>query len=111
MQTSKYVCSRAAIFVEGAKITLPIHAIDHATRLLNGWNGVRPMALKLCVACSTNECGGIATASKPMLLLPARKARRPKRYLFDDGVWDNGWPGISAHTRCIRELCVEPGVR
>ena len=85
MQTSKYVGSRAAIFVESAKITLPIHAIDHATLLLNGWNGVRPMALKLCAACSTNECGGITTASKPMLLLPARKARRPKRHLFDDG--------------------------
>jgi len=107
MQTLEYVCCRAAIFVQGAKITLPVCAISHATLPLNGWNGIWPPALKLCTTCSTDERGSIATASKPVLLLPTRETRRPKSYFLNNRVWNDGRFGISSDSCCIRKLCVE----
>jgi hypothetical protein len=84
MQTPENVCRRAAVFVEGSQITLPILAINHPAFLLNGWNRVWPLALKLRTACPAEERGSVTTTSKPMFLLPARETWRSKRHFFDN---------------------------
>ena len=111
MQTSENVCGRAAVSVQSSKVTLPISAIFHAALLLNRWNGVRPLPLKLNSSSAPNKRCRVAAASKPMLLLPAREARRPKRDLLNNGLGDNWWLGIPADTGCICELGVKLGMR
>lgn len=110
MQATENVRSRTTVLGERTEETLPLRTVNHATLLLNGRHCVGPLMLQLCASRSTYERRGIATTSKPMLLLPTRKSRSPKRNLLDDGVRHGWWPGISTYTGGVGELCVKPGV-
>jgi hypothetical protein len=104
MKASEYICRGTSVFVECAEVALPIWTVNHAAILLDGRNGVGPLALKLDVTGSANECGGIATARKPMLLLPARETGSPECDILDNGVRNCGRNRITSNPSRIGEL-------
>lgn len=110
MQTPEHVCSWASILVERTKVALPICAIHHSALFLNGRHGIGPLAIKLFSAASTDKGSGVTTAGKPVLLLPTRKARCPKRDFLDDGVGNDRRLGIATNATRIGELGAELGV-
>jgi hypothetical protein len=111
MKALKYVCRRAAIFIERLQVIPPLGAIDDTAFRLNGRNGVTPPALKLHATRPSKEGGSIPTASKPMFLLPSQKARGPKCNLLNNRIGNNGRFGVPAHASGIRKLSIELNMR